>query len=128
MPGATISEVYNWSVYLFSSALLLGLVAPALTFAISAAAESETESIVQGIASQIDSLEPGLKATLRFTKGAIWTGSVELRGHDVVGRFGSFFFVRRCNLLLPSVQLFPGQAYEISVSGGSLLVEKTGLS
>ncbi len=128
MPGATISEVHNWSLYLFSSALLLGLVAPALNFSISAAGESETASIVRGIASQINSLEPGLKATLRFTKGAIWTGSVELRGHDVVGRFGSFYIVTRCNLLLPSIQLFPGQAYEISVSRGSLLVEKKGLS
>ncbi len=128
MPAATISEVYSWSVYLLSSALLLGTIAPALNFSSSVAVESETASIVQGIASQINSLQPGLKETLHFATGGIWTGSVELHGHHILGRFGSFLFVSRCNLLLPSVQLFPGRTYEISMSGVSLLVEEAGLS
>jgi hypothetical protein len=122
-----MSEVYNWSVYLLSSALLLGLVAPVLNLSISASGESETTSIVTGIVRQLDSLSPGLKTTLHFTTGVVPGGSVELHGHDVVGSFASFYFVRRCKVSLPSIRLSPGETYEISIRGGNLTIEKAGL-
>ncbi len=127
MPSSTISSIYGWSLYLIASGAFLGLASTPVMSEVQAAETLEVEAILDGFASTLNSLTPGMTVVL-LSPSAQGSLRVWVCGHTITGAIGSIVVERNLVWSSPMYVIDPDVRYTAAISGGRLTLVENGLS
>lgn len=109
----------SWGVYIGSALLLVGAFSPILEGVSSYSQEVEVASSVEGVASALGALRPGLTSTLvlRALPGNV---TVTLGRGGVSAYYSGKAISASCPWSLPSMVLVPGTVYTFYLAGSAV--------
>ncbi len=121
MPASSVSSSVSWGVYLVASLALVTALTPAIRGVSQFSQEAALGTVVQGVASVVNGLEPGMAASLVLQIPAA-NASVRLEGHTVVGTLGGIRISQPSSWALPNTTLSYGVVYTLTIEEGRVEV------
>jgi hypothetical protein len=124
VPSSTFSSIYGWALYLVASGAFLSMASVPVSMEAQAATKSQVEALLDGIATTLNSLVPGLTVTIRYHSGLsdlrVWVDA-----HEVGASSSSLMAERNLSWWSPPYSLKTDVTYLASLSPGGLgIVEK----
>lgn len=125
MPASSVGALNAWGVYLIASAALILVLSPMLTGAARDSREGADWRTADGVRAVLDSLRPGITLDMSFGVSSS-ADPLRLRGHLISCDYGGGTISLPTRWALPDVTLSPLVNYAVRVSGGEVLVVRSG--
>ena len=125
MPSTVISSISGWGAYFASGLILVVVLTPAVYHVHEASKVESGLRIIAGVQRVLDSLRPGLVATLTY--GSLG-GAAEVRtgAHAITYISGNTSVSAETKWALQNSTLNPGLNYSVYLAGGLVEVSRVG--
>jgi hypothetical protein len=121
MPASSLSSSISWAAYLVAALALVASMAPTLQAVSTYSQEAALGTIVHGLASFVNGLQPGMTSSLVLQVPS-GSASVLLRGDAVVGSLGGFRVAQPTRWDLPNMSMAFGVIYSFRIAGGRVVI------
>jgi hypothetical protein len=126
VPTVAVSSQISEAVYFVSIIGLFLLLARPVYLVYSASQERSAQVVADGLGTMIDSMSPGSSVVTSLESYPGVQLSVALSGTTVAATFGGSTATAQVEWDLPRATLSPGQVYNLTLSGGELVVARDG--
>ena len=124
MPAIAVSSQLSDAVYFVSIIGLSVMLARPVYLVYSASQERGAQAVASGLESMIDSMSPGTSIVTSLESYPGVQLSVALSGNTIAASFGNATTMAQVRWGLPHATLSPGEAYNFTLSGRDVVVEK----